>query len=151
MPPDYSDSWKRLVAGSKVPICTGENLARRHGFKDFIINQGCDILHPIYAIPADCWRPSGSPTWRNVRLPVANHNTGSMVNTMTTIQWASRFAITFMRDHVGQGDWMDEVLVHDGKIFDHGYITVPNKPGLGLELNADVVKAHLAPGEKYWG
>jgi len=23
-------------------------------------------------------------------------------------------------------------------------------PGLGIELNPDVVKAHLAPGEKYW-
>ena len=46
LPVDYSDSWKRLVASSNVPICTGENLARRQGFKDFIINQGCDILHP---------------------------------------------------------------------------------------------------------
>ena len=26
-----------------------------------------------------------------------------------------------------------------------------NKPGLGIELNADVVKAHLAAGETYWG
>ena len=40
------DSWKRLCAASKVPICMGENLARREGFKDFILNQGCDILHP---------------------------------------------------------------------------------------------------------
>ena len=46
MAPEYSESWKRLVASSRVPICTGENLSRRHGFKDFIINQGCDILHP---------------------------------------------------------------------------------------------------------
>jgi L-alanine-DL-glutamate epimerase-like enolase superfamily enzyme len=46
LPVDYSDSWKRLCAASKVPICMGENLARREGFKDFILNQGCDILHP---------------------------------------------------------------------------------------------------------
>ena len=46
MPVEYTESWRRLVASSKVPICTGENLSRRQGFKDFIINQGCDILHP---------------------------------------------------------------------------------------------------------
>ena len=46
LPVDYSDSWKRLCESSKVPICMGENLARREGFKDFIINQGADILHP---------------------------------------------------------------------------------------------------------
>jgi L-alanine-DL-glutamate epimerase-like enolase superfamily enzyme len=43
---DYSDSWKRLVASSPVPICMGENLARREGFKDFILNQAADILNP---------------------------------------------------------------------------------------------------------
>jgi L-alanine-DL-glutamate epimerase-like enolase superfamily enzyme len=31
-----------------------------------------------------------------------------------------------------------------------GHITVPSKPGLGIELNKDVVKANLAAGEKYW-
>jgi L-alanine-DL-glutamate epimerase-like enolase superfamily enzyme len=27
---------------------------------------------------------------------------------------------------------------------------LPEKPGLGIELNPDVVKAHLAKGETYW-
>ncbi len=43
MPPDFSESWVKLRAASKVPIGMGENLARRHGFKDFILQQGCDI------------------------------------------------------------------------------------------------------------
>jgi len=33
----------------------------------------------------------------------------------------------------------------------NGFIEVPNKPGLGIELDPDVVKAHLAPGETWWG
>jgi len=153
MPPDYTDSWKRLVASSRVPICTGENLARREGFKDFIINQGCDILHP------DLRNTGGLLETKRIAdmaavfgLPMATHNTGSIVNTMVTIQWAST-----IRDYIhcetvlGQGGWMDEVLVHDGPVFKNGFITVPDKPGLGLELNPDVVKAHLMPGEKYWG
>ena len=28
---------------------------------------------------------------------------------------------------------------------------LPDKPGLGIELNPDIVKANLAKGEKYWG
>ena len=43
---DYSESWRRLCASSRVPILTGENLTRREGFKDFIIYQGCDIVNP---------------------------------------------------------------------------------------------------------
>ena len=32
----------------------------------------------------------------------------------------------------------------------YGFITVPDKPGLGITLNEDVVKAHLLPGTKYF-
>jgi L-alanine-DL-glutamate epimerase-like enolase superfamily enzyme len=49
---DYSDSWKRLTASTKVPICMGENLARREGFKDFILNQGCGFAQ-LRRIPRD--------------------------------------------------------------------------------------------------
>ncbi len=153
MPPDYSESWKRLVASSRVPICTGENLARRHGFKDFIINQGCDILHPDLRNTGGLLEAKRIADMAEVfGLPMATHNTGSIVNTMITIQWAST-----IRDYIacetvlGQGGWMDEVLIHNGPVFKDGYITVPNKPGWGLELNPEVVKAHLVPGEKYWG
>jgi L-alanine-DL-glutamate epimerase-like enolase superfamily enzyme len=154
LPPDYSDSWKRLVAGSKVPICTGENLSRREGFKDFIINQACDIVH------LDVRNTGGLLESKRIAdlahifaLPVANHNTGSMINTLATVQWAAS-----IRDYiacetiVGQGGWMDEVVVHEGgPIIKDGHIALTGKPGLGIELNADVVKAHLAAGESWWG
>lgn len=153
LPPEYSESWKRLTATSRVPICTGENLARRHGFKDFIVNSGCDILHPDLrntggfletkriADMADVWG-----------LPVATHNTGSIVATLANVQWAAS-----IRDYIacetvmGQGGWLDDMVLHDGPIFRGGTIAVSDKPGLGIELNPDVVKAHLAQGESWWG
>ena len=36
----------RVTDAVNVPICTGENLSRRQGFKDFILNQALDIAHP---------------------------------------------------------------------------------------------------------
>jgi hypothetical protein len=35
-------------------------------------------------------------------------------------------------------------------IVNHGFITVPDKPGLGVTLNDDVVKAHLVPGTEFF-
>jgi L-alanine-DL-glutamate epimerase-like enolase superfamily enzyme len=52
---------------------------------------------------------------------------------------------------IGNGDWMDDVMLHDGLVIKDGHITFPDKPGLGIELNPDVVKTHLAKDEKYWG
>jgi L-alanine-DL-glutamate epimerase-like enolase superfamily enzyme len=151
--PDYSESWQRLCASSRVPICTGENLARREGFKDFIIHQGCDILN------TDLRNTGGMLETKRIAdmaavfgLPLATHNTGSQVYTWTAIQWAAS-----VRDYVacetitGMGDWMDQVLALDQPYIQDGFIRVPDKPGLAIELNPDTVKAHLAPGEVWWG
>ena len=44
----------------------------------------------------------------------------------------------------------EDVMVHEGPLVAQGYIAVPRRPGLGVELNPDVVKGNLAEGEKYW-
>jgi L-alanine-DL-glutamate epimerase-like enolase superfamily enzyme len=150
---DYSDSWKRLTEVSPVPILTGENLERRQGFKDFIINQGCDILHP------DLRNSGGFLETKRIAdmasifgLPLANHNMGSQLNTWETCQWAAS-----IQDYVacetitGQGGWMDQLLAMDGPYIKEGYMRVTDKPGLGVDLNPDVAKAHLVHGENWWG
>jgi L-alanine-DL-glutamate epimerase-like enolase superfamily enzyme len=152
LPVDYSDSWKRLCAASKVPICMGENLARREGFKDFILNQGCDILHP------DLRNSGGFLETKRIAdlahifgLPMANHNTGSQVCTYASAQWAASIRDYMSLETItGEGGWMDQVLLLDGPYIKDGFIQVTEKPGLGIELNPDVVRAHLAPGETFW-
>ncbi len=153
LPPDYSDSWKRLCASSRVPICTGENTARREGFKDFIIQQGCDILHPDLRNSGGFLETKRIADMAHVfGLPMGTHNTGSQINTWATCQWAGS-----IRDFVacetvtGKGDWMDQVMITDGSYIKDGFIQINDKPGLGIELNPDVVKAHLAQGEQWWG
>jgi L-alanine-DL-glutamate epimerase-like enolase superfamily enzyme len=149
---EYSESWKRLVAASNVPICTGENLARRQGFKDFIINQGCDILHP------DLRNTGGFLETKRIAdlaevycLPMATHNTGSLIHTIATAHWASTVRdFVASETVVGHGGWMDEVVIQEGPVIKNGFITPSDRPGLGLELDPDIVKAHLAPGETYW-
>ena len=38
----------------------------------------------------------------------------------------------------------------DKPIINKGYITVPDKPGLGVTLNEDAVRQHLKPGTGYF-
>ena len=144
MPPDYSESWKRLTASSRVPICTGENLTRRHGFKDFILNHGCDILHPDLrntggfleakriADMADVWG-----------LPMATHNTGSIVATLANVQWAAS-----IRDYIacetvmGQGGWLDEMVLHDEPVFQSRNHRCFEEARSWDSIESHVVRAH---------
>jgi L-alanine-DL-glutamate epimerase-like enolase superfamily enzyme len=150
---DYTDSWKRLVASSHVPICTGENLERRQGFKDFIINQGADILNPDLRNSGGFLETKRIADMADVfGLPLCTHNTGSQLHTWATCQWAGSIRDYMTCETVtGTGGWMDQLLVLDGPYIQDGFIRVnTNKTGLGVELNPDTVKAHLAPGESWW-
>lgn len=153
MPVDYSDSWKRLCESSNVPICMGENLARREGFKDFIINQGADILHP------DLRNSGGFLETKRIAdlahifaLPMALHNTASQIHTYSAAQWAGSIRdFVALETVTGRGGWMDELILIDTPYIRDGFIQVTERPGLGFDLNPDVVRAHLAAGESWWG
>ena len=153
LPVDYSDSWKRLCESSKVPICMGENLSRREGFKDFILNQGADILHPDLRNSGGFLETKRIADFAHIfGLPMANHNTGSQVCTYASAQWAASIRDYMALETVtGEGGWMDQVLTLDGPYIKDGFIQVTNKPGLGIVLNPDVVRAHLVQGETWWG
>jgi L-alanine-DL-glutamate epimerase-like enolase superfamily enzyme len=150
---EYSESWKRLVASSHVPICTGENLERRAGFKDFIINQGADILNPDLRNSGGFLETKRIADMADVfGLPMCNHNTGSQLHTWATCQWAGAIRDYMTCETVtGQGGWMDQLLALEGPYIEDGFVRVNQKPGLGVDLNPDTVKAHLADGEKWWG
>ncbi|HUO28005.1 MAG TPA: mandelate racemase/muconate lactonizing enzyme family protein [Bryobacteraceae bacterium] len=152
LPPDFSESWVRLAQASKVPIAAGANRARRQGFRDFITKQGCTVVEP------DVRNAGGLLESKKIAglaemwsLPVAAQNSGSAVSTMATVQWAAAVRDFLAAETViGRGNWMDDVIVHEGGIVSQGCIAVAQTPGLGIELNPDTVKANLAEGERYW-
>jgi L-alanine-DL-glutamate epimerase-like enolase superfamily enzyme len=41
--------------------------------------------------------------------------------------------------------------VLDGAYIEGGCVRITEKPGLGVDLNPDVARAHLAEGETWWG
>ena len=85
-------------------------------------------------------------------LPVCNHNTGSQLHTWATCQWAGAIRDYMTCETVtGQGGWMDQLLTLSGPYIERGFVHINDKPGLGVDLNPDIVKAHLASGESWWG
>ncbi len=153
LPVAYSESWRRLAEMSPVPICTGENWMRRAEALPFVINAAIDILHPDLRNSGGFLENKRMADLADLYfLPVANHNTGSIVNGMATIHWASTIRDYFACETLFfDGGWMDDVIVHDGPLAKEGFVEVPDEPGIGIQLDPDVVNAHLANGESWWG
>ena len=153
LPPNFSNDWVRLTEKSPVPILTGENLGRHEDWAPFFAEKGFHIGQ------LDMRNVGGLNEAKKISdmadlasMPMCAHDTGAIINNFATLQWAVTVKNFIASETIiGNGTWIDDVVLHDRPIIESGHMTLPDKPGLGIELNPDVVKAHLAKGETWWG
>ncbi len=152
VPPENVEAMKRVTDAVNIPICTGENLYGRGQFRPLIVQQACDVVH------IDIPKSGGLLESKKIAdladlyyIWTAAHNPASPVGTIASCHAAAAMRTFRVHELAKYIDWWQDVVVHDGPIIKDGYHTITDKPGYGIELNPDVVKAHLAPGETYWG
>jgi L-alanine-DL-glutamate epimerase-like enolase superfamily enzyme len=152
VPPDNPDAMKRVTDAVNVPICTGENLYTRHGFRRLIELQACDVVH------IDIPKAGGLLEAKRIAdhadmyyIWTAAHNPASPIGSIASCHAASAMRDFRIHELARYVDWWQDLVVQDGPFFQDGYYYLRDKPGYGVELNPDVARAHLAPGEKWWG
>ena len=152
VPPGNAEAMARVTHAVDIPICTGENLYTRDGFRRLIELQGCDIVH------IDIPKSGGLMEAKRIHdladnyyIWTAAHNPASPVGTIASCHAAASMRNFRVHELARYIDWWQDLVVHDGPIFEAGYYRIRDKPGYGIELNPDVAKAHLAPGETWCG
>ena len=152
VPPENTDAMARVARATDIPICTGENLYGRHGFRTLIESQACAGVH------IDIPKSGGLLESKRISdladlyyIWTAAHNPASPIGTIASAHAAASMREFRIHELAKWIDWWPELVIHEGPIWKDGYFTIQDKPGLGVELNPDVVKAHLAPGETWWG
>ena len=76
-------------------------------------------------------------------LAVAPHNPSGPVSTAASVQVCAVLPnFRSLELQWGEADWRSSLLVPPER-FERGTIRVPERPGFGIELNDDVVRAHL--------
>lgn len=153
LPPDFAETWVKLTEQSPVPILTGENLYTRHGFKPFILQQGCHIIH------IDIPKAGGLLESKKIAdlaetfyMPVCAHCASSPLGFMASAHCAAAMRNFKALEHsVGRfAEAWEKFVIRDGPLIKDGKIEIPDKPGLGVELDQEQVRAHLFPGEQWW-
>ena len=152
MPPENADAFARLTAASKVPIATGENLYTRQSFRPFIEKQACDIIQPDTQKCGGLLELKKIADWADLYyINMLCHNMCTPVGSIASGHacMAIRSFLALESDSVDVPYWHDIVL-NDGPIYKDGYLEVPNKPGLGIELNEEVCRKHLSRGSTFF-
>jgi L-alanine-DL-glutamate epimerase-like enolase superfamily enzyme len=140
--------YKAIHDATTTRILTGEDaFGLEEGFKPLIDNQAVDVVHPDPGTAGQLGECKRIGDYANEHgIAVAFHMAGSPLGTMGGVHAACTLE-TFLAMECHAVDfisWWQELVTGVPKPFiDKGYITVPDVPGLGIELNEPVIKEHL--------
>jgi L-alanine-DL-glutamate epimerase-like enolase superfamily enzyme len=148
--PKNWQAYKELKEATTTPINTGESLfGLEEGFRDLIENRAVDIIHP------DPLTSGGIRETRRIAdfaamygIQTAIHFAGSPVGCMASVHMAATLKdMLAMENHAVDIPWWGDLVTGPSKpVVDRGYIAVPDRPGLGVELNEAAVKEHVRKG-----
>lgn len=142
--PETPEAMADVRRRVRVPVCTGERLFTRHGFRRVLETHAADLLMP------DVVRTGGLSEAKAIAalaemyyVPIAPHNPNSPVSTIASAHLCAAIP-NFSRLEFLAADapWRDEILTSPLPV-ERGEFVLPDRPGLGIDVRWDRV-AELA-------
>jgi galactonate dehydratase len=140
VPPDNVQAMQRVArAETGVPLATGERLFTKWGYRELLEGQYADIIQP------DVCHCGGLLESRKIAamaetyyVQVAPHNPNGPVATAASLHLSACLPGFRILEYAENQPWRDRVLMEPLEIVD-GYVELPTKPGLGVELNMEAI------------
>ncbi|UBZ12988.1 mandelate racemase/muconate lactonizing enzyme family protein [Flagellimonas marinaquae] len=153
VPWQYTEQWRTISEALETPTTTGEDIHFLENFKPIIHNRSVDIVHPDLASSGGLLETKRIGDYaEEFGIGMAMHQAGTPVSFMANVHCAAATQnFLALEHHSVDVPWWESLVKTVGgfKMIDKGFATVPlTAPGLGIELDEEVVKAHLHPSDK---
>lgn len=144
VPPDNIAALAKAAEKINLPVATGERLHNKYEYRELINLQAADILQP------DITQTGGFLETKKIAamgdmcyMTVAPHNVGGPVSTATALHFATCTTNFKIQEHFNDFSeaWVKDAATGCPEVID-GYFSLPNGPGLGMELNEDLIAQH---------
>ena len=144
VPPDNIAALAKAAEKINLPVATGERLHNKYEYRELINLQAADILQP------DITQTGGFLETKKIAamgdmcyMTVAPHNVGGPVSTATALHFAACTTNFKIQEHFNDFSeaWVKEAATGCPEVID-GYFSLPNGPGLGMELNESLIAEH---------
>jgi L-alanine-DL-glutamate epimerase-like enolase superfamily enzyme len=140
LPPDDIEGFIRLRNNAPLPIAGGEVLTRRQSFQSWIERGAFDIVQP------DATKCGGLTEARRIAWHAYDHNIqfvshgwNTAVGLAADLHLAAAIPVARYVEYLTPAPYIDEILVEPFQLDEQGCLTIPDKPGLGIELNRDAL------------
>lgn len=151
VPWEFTDKWVQLERTLNTPVCTGEDIYLLESFKPLLDARAVNIIHPDLATSGGIMETKKIGDYAQEKgVSMAMHMAGTPVSTFASVHCAAATENFIALEHhfIKVPFWNDFVDGPSKPIIQNGFIPVPETPGLGFELNLDVVEEHLVPWDK---
>lgn len=149
IPWQFTDQYVRLSQSVTTPICTGEDIYLKEGFKPLLEARAVSIIHPDLASSGGILETKKiGDLAQEHGVAMAMHMAGSPVAAMAAVHCAAATEnFLVLENHsVDHPEWNRVVTGLPDPIIQNGYIQVPETPGLGLDgLNEEVLRQFIDP------
>ena len=152
VPPENVAAMREVKRATTMPLCAGENLYLRHGFRELIMTQAVDIIMP------DIPKCGGLSECRKIAnlaelysIPFAPHNVASPIGTLASAHvCASIPNFLVLEFHWLHRDYWTTIIQEKTDIIQNGFISLTDRPGIGLDLDEEVARQHQYPGTTWF-
>ncbi len=147
VPWQFTEQYVRLRDACDTPICTGEDIYLREGFMELFEHRAISVCHPDLATSGGILETKKiGDTAQEYGISMALHMSAMPVAQMASVHCAAATEnfIALEHHHVDVPWWDDLVTGLPKPSVQDGYMTVPDAPGLGIELNEEAIREHIS-------
>jgi len=133
--PESVEALDYVARHVNIPIATGERFYNIYQFKDLIDRKTVSLIRPDPSLAGgftQCKKIAGLAEASFVGI--FPHLMGSPVNIAAFTQFAAAIPNFFLMENLTSADVFNEIVDQPPQR-DGGYLVVPDRPGLGLEIN----------------
>lgn len=138
--PDAIEDFIHLRRQSTVPISGGEVLTRRQSFYPWLTRGAFDIVQP------DVTKVGGISEERRIGWMAQEngvrfipHGWNTLIGLATDLHLSSAFSDTDLVEYLTGSPYVDEIGTEKWILDEDGMLPIPNRPGLGIELDPDAL------------
>lgn len=142
MPPDNLAEFQRVAEAVHIPVATGERMTTKMEFAA-ALRAGVSILQPALGRSGGILETKKIAAIAEVHnAQVAPHLYAGPVEWAANIQLAANIPNHLITETIGTGGDFHLALIKNSIVWEDGFIQTPMAPGLGIEFDEDLARAH---------
>ena len=150
VPADNVDVYKKITQETSTPICAGENIYLAYGFTRLLADNAIDIIMPDLQKAGGLGEAQRIANLSNLYyVPFSPHMVASFLGAMASCHVCAsvpNFQIMEWQIYMDTDQLWQDIVTYDGPRTENSFITLSEKPGIGVEINEEGMKKYAQPG-----